>query len=96
MIKRQMYGRAGFDLLRKRVTLHPASPDHKIRGRANYVIVNPSELGNYKIADKSAATAMRSLTGDAILPCSARLNSETPSVLRLCRTAVPRVLALTD
>ena len=34
MIKRQMYGRAGFDLLRKRVTLHPALPDHKIRGRA--------------------------------------------------------------
>jgi len=64
--------------------------------RANYVIVSPSELGNYKIADKSAATAMRSLTGDAILPCSARLNSETPSVQRLCRTAVPRVLALTD
>jgi hypothetical protein len=29
-----MYGRAGFDLLRKRVTLHPALPDHKIRGRA--------------------------------------------------------------
>jgi transposase len=26
MIKRQMYGRAGFDLLRKRVILHPASP----------------------------------------------------------------------
>jgi len=24
MIKRQMYGRAGFDLLRKRVILHPA------------------------------------------------------------------------
>jgi len=34
MIKRQMYGRAGFDLLRKRVILHPALPDHKIRGRA--------------------------------------------------------------
>ena len=26
MIKRQMYGRAGFDLLRKRVILHPALP----------------------------------------------------------------------
>jgi transposase len=38
MIKRQMYGRAGFDLLRKRVTLHPALPDHKIRGRANYCV----------------------------------------------------------
>ena len=25
-IKRQMYGRAGFDLLRKRVILHPALP----------------------------------------------------------------------
>ena len=36
MIKRQMYGRAGFDLLRKRVTLHPALPDHKIRGRARF------------------------------------------------------------
>jgi transposase len=35
MIKRQMYGRAGFALLRKRVILHPALPDHKIRGRAN-------------------------------------------------------------
>jgi transposase len=34
MIKRQMYGRAGFDLLRKRVILHPALPDHKTRGRA--------------------------------------------------------------
>jgi transposase len=34
MIKRQMYGRAGFALLRKRVILHPALPDHKIRGRA--------------------------------------------------------------
>ena len=34
MIKRQMYGRAGFDMLRKRVILHPALPDHKIRGRA--------------------------------------------------------------
>jgi transposase len=34
MIKRQMYGRASFDLLRKRVILHPALPDHKIRGRA--------------------------------------------------------------
>ena len=34
MIKRQMYGRAGFDLLRKRVILHPALPDHRIRGRA--------------------------------------------------------------
>jgi transposase len=34
MIKRQMYGRAGFDLLRKRVILHPALLDHKIRGRA--------------------------------------------------------------
>jgi transposase len=34
MIKRQMYGRAGFDLLRKRVILYPALPDHKIRGRA--------------------------------------------------------------
>jgi transposase len=34
MIKRQMYGRAGFELLRKRVILHPALPDHKIRGRA--------------------------------------------------------------
>jgi len=34
MIKRQMYGRAGFDLLRKRVIMHPALPDHKIRGRA--------------------------------------------------------------
>ncbi|MGD0687994.1 MAG: ISL3 family transposase, partial [Streptosporangiaceae bacterium] len=34
MIKRQMYGRAGFVLLRKRVILHPALPDHKIRGRA--------------------------------------------------------------
>jgi len=34
MIKRQMYGRAGFDLLRKRVILHPALPDHKIGGRA--------------------------------------------------------------
>jgi transposase len=33
MIKRQMYGRAGFDLLRKRVILHPALPGHKIRGR---------------------------------------------------------------
>ena len=33
MIKRQMYGRADFDLLRKRVILHPALPDHKIRGR---------------------------------------------------------------
>jgi hypothetical protein len=51
MTKRQMYGRAGFDLLRKRVTSHPALPDHKIPGRANYVIVSPSELGNYKIAD---------------------------------------------
>jgi len=36
MIKRQMYGRAGFDLLRKRVILHPALPDHKIRGRTRY------------------------------------------------------------
>ncbi|HEY6313160.1 MAG TPA: ISL3 family transposase, partial [Streptosporangiaceae bacterium] len=27
MIKRQMYGRAGFDLLRKRVILHPALPE---------------------------------------------------------------------
>jgi transposase len=36
MIKRQMYGRAGFALLRKRVILHPALPDHKIRGRARY------------------------------------------------------------
>ena len=36
MIKRQMYGRAGFALLRKRVILHPALPDHKIRGRATY------------------------------------------------------------
>ena len=35
MIKRQMYGRAGFALLRKRVILHPALPDHKIRGRAS-------------------------------------------------------------
>jgi hypothetical protein len=26
MIKRQMYGRAGFGLLRKRVILHPALP----------------------------------------------------------------------
>jgi hypothetical protein len=26
MIKRQMYGRAGFDLLRKRVIMHPAKP----------------------------------------------------------------------
>jgi hypothetical protein len=26
MIKRQMYGRAGFSLLRKRVILHPALP----------------------------------------------------------------------
>ena len=26
MLKRQMYGRAGFDLLRKRVILHPALP----------------------------------------------------------------------
>jgi len=34
MIKRQMYGRASFGLLRKRVILHPALPDHKIRGRA--------------------------------------------------------------
>ena len=34
MIKRQMYGRAGFDLLRKRVILHPALPDHRIRGKA--------------------------------------------------------------
>jgi integrase len=33
MIKRQMYGRAGFELLRKRVILHPALPDHKTRGR---------------------------------------------------------------
>jgi transposase len=24
MIKRQMYGRAGFDLLRKRIIFHPA------------------------------------------------------------------------
>jgi len=31
-----MYGRAGFALLRKRVILHPALPDHKIRGRATY------------------------------------------------------------
>jgi transposase len=38
MIKRQMYGRAGFDLLRKRVILHPALPDHKIRGRANLCV----------------------------------------------------------
>ncbi len=37
MIKRQMYGRAGFALLRKRVILHPALPDHKIRGRAPLV-----------------------------------------------------------
>ena len=29
MIKRQMYGRAGFELLCKRVILHPALPDHK-------------------------------------------------------------------
>ena len=36
MIKRQMYGRAGFDLLRKRVILHPALPGHKIRGRASF------------------------------------------------------------
>ncbi len=34
MIKRQMYGQASFDLLRKRVILHPALPDHKTRGRA--------------------------------------------------------------
>ena len=31
--KRQMYSRAGFALLRKRVILHPALPDHKTRGR---------------------------------------------------------------
>jgi transposase len=36
MLKRQMYGRAGFDLLRKRLILHPALPDHKICGRANF------------------------------------------------------------
>jgi transposase len=34
MIKRQMYGRAGFALLRKRVLLHPGQPHHKIRARA--------------------------------------------------------------
>ena len=38
MIKRQMYGRAGFALLRKRVILHPALLDHKIRGRATTIV----------------------------------------------------------
>src|SRR6266851_8037816 len=33
-IKRQMYGRASLNLLRKRVIYHSAQPDHGIRARA--------------------------------------------------------------
>jgi transposase len=45
MIKRQMYGRAGFALLRKRVILHPALPDHKIRGRAQILPLSGHDHG---------------------------------------------------
>jgi hypothetical protein len=42
MLKRQTYDRAGFALLRKRVILHPALPDHKIRGRTRQMSVETS------------------------------------------------------
>jgi hypothetical protein len=48
MIKRQMYGRAGFDLLRKRVISHPALPDHKIRGRAELRERQPLRTGELR------------------------------------------------
>jgi hypothetical protein len=49
-----MYGRAGFDLLRKRVTLHPALPDHKIRGRAKL-----RERPQPQILTRSPATSIQ-------------------------------------
>ena len=41
MIKRQMYGRAGFDLLRKRVILHPALPRSQNSRQSPFFVLAP-------------------------------------------------------
>ena len=41
MLKRQMYGRASLALLRKRVILHPALPDHKFAEEPHSASVEP-------------------------------------------------------
>ena len=46
MIKRQMYGRAGFDLLRKRVILHPALPRSQNSRQSHLTCPRGLEHGN--------------------------------------------------
>ena len=57
MIKRQMYGRAGFDLLRKRVILHPALPGSQ-NSRQSHLTCPRSE---------SPGTYMPAITGELVL-----------------------------
>ena len=53
MIKRQMYGRAGFDLLRKRVILHPALPRSQNSRQSHLTCPRPSTpKGQCVIADE--------------------------------------------
>ena len=58
MIKRQMYGRAGFELLRKRVILHPALPGPQ-NSRQSPGKVHPSSLAPFPADPQVSSIARR-------------------------------------